>query len=216
MDEFLHNRAILTSEDQRRIADIKIAVVGAGGLGGFVLNGLTRLGAKYITIIENDVFQPSNTNRQCFCNKDTISKSKAQTLKTELNKIFPCEITIIETRLDDKNAEDFLKNADIVFDCVDNVNTKIAIEEACLSKKIPLIHGGVDKTFGQAAIIESAPILKNFYKNGLLGENAVIMPQIISALQLNLFVKYIKNQYISNVIYYFDSVAMEIIRIKGN
>ncbi len=216
MEEFIHNKAILTPEDQKKIAEIKITVVGAGGLGGFVLNGLTRLGAKKITIVENDVFQPSNSNRQCFCNKDTIGKSKGNVLKEEINKISPCEITVKEARLNNENADELLKGADVVFDCVDNILSKVAIEECCLRNKIPLIHGGVDKNFGQAAIIKNVAILKGYYKNGLGGENAVIMPQLVSGLQLSLFVKFIKNKYEADTIFYFDTDAMEIIRIKGN
>ena len=216
MGEFLHNRAILEQNEQQIISDIKIAVVGAGGLGGFVLNGLVRLGAKKITIIEYDKFQLSNTNRQCFCNADNIGKSKAHTLAKELNKISPSDITVIESMLTENNVDVLLKNFDIVFDCVDDIKAKLVLEEYCLKNNMPLIHGGVDKTYGQAAIIEKVAVLHSYYKNNSGSENAIIMPQIISALQLNLFVKYIKKQYQADTIFYFDSVAMEIVKIKGN
>jgi molybdopterin/thiamine biosynthesis adenylyltransferase len=216
MEEFFHNRCILSPEEQTKISEATIAVVGAGGLGGYVLNGLARLGARHIKIIDSDVFVPSNLNRQLYAYKQTVGKSKAISAAEALNNIPGCVPQAVEEELREDNAERILTGVGIIFDCADNIQTKLLLEKHCLKKTIPLFHGGVDRTYGQAAFILHKPLLAGFLNRASATENAVILPQLVSALQLQLFVKYIKNNNLSDIICYIDAEAMELFRIENS
>jgi len=213
MEQFVHNRCILTAEQQARIASAKIAVIGAGGLGGFVLNGLARLGAQHIKIVDFDVFSLSNLNRQLFAYDATVGRSKAQTATEMLCGIPGCTVEPVEEKLDEGNSSRILKGVEMVFDCTDNVLTKLILEKYCLACAVPLFHGGVDRTYGQAAIILHKPVLSGILNRTFGRENAVILPQLVSALQLELFVKYIKDEYKPDVLYYIDTGAMEMFQM---
>lgn len=213
MEALIHNACILSEEDKKKISSVKVAVIGAGGLGGFLLNGLARLGVKHITIIDFDVFQPSNLNRQLFCTASTIGKSKADVSRRVLRSITDIEAVVIEEKLTEDNVAGLLGGVNIVFDAVDNAETKLILEKQCIIQNIPLIHGGVNGSHGQAAIIEGQPVLERLFKAPAKSQNAVIMPQLISALQLNLFIKLIKNEYTAGAVYYFDGLAMELVTL---
>lgn len=212
MNLFECNRAIMNEAEQQKVSAAKAVVIGAGGLGGFLVNGLVRLGVKNITIIDFDVFQPSNANRQLYCTPVVMGEKKAEVLAKSFQSI--TNINSITDKIDDNNAAGYLTGADIVFDCVDNVETKLVLERQCLKQGTPLIHGGVNGSYGQTAIITDKPILKKLFKCASKCKNAVIMPQVISGLQLNLFIKYIKNDYSPNIVYYVDLDLMEINAFK--
>lgn len=204
------NDCVLTQKGRERIQNIKTTVVGAGGLGGFVLNGLARLGALHITVIDGDVFSPSNINRQLYCFDGNMGKSKVLEAKEFLRGIHGLEITAIHERITDRNAAELFSDAEIVFDCTDNVESKLIMERACLAKQIPLVHGGVNGNYGQVAMIYKKPVLEKLFQTKRSCRNAVILPQIISGLQLNLFVKYVNGAECWDSIYYFDAELTEI------
>ena len=210
MDAFFHNRCIFTPDQQARAASVKTAVVGAGGLGGFVMNGLARLGVRHIKVVDFDVFTASNINRQLYAYEGTLGMGKAGVAAEMLRGIPGCLAEAVEERVSEENAERVFEDVQVVFDCVDNAQTKLVMEKYCLSKGIPLIHGGVDRSYGQAAIVLHKPVLSGILNNAFKPQNGVILPQLVSALQLELFIKYIKNDFVPDALYYIDTGAMEL------
>lgn len=210
MDAFYHNSCIFTPDLQARAASIKTAVVGAGGLGGFVINGLARLGVRHIKVVDFDVFTSSNMNRQLYAYEGTLGMGKAGVAAEMIRGIPGCLPQAVEERVSEENAERIFEDVQIVFDCVDNAQTKLVLEKYCLSNGAPLIHGGVDRCYGQAAIVINKPVLSGILNKAFKPQNAVILPQLISALQLELFVKYVKNDFVPDALYYIDTGAMEL------
>lgn len=191
-----------------------VTVVGAGGLGGFVINGLARLGAKNIAVIDFDIFQSSNINRQLFSNDQTLGQFKAEAAKEFVSQISGVQAAVICQKVTKENVNSLLSGAEAVFDCVDNAETKLILEEFCIANKVALFHGGVNGSYGQAAIIYGNPVLKKLLGKAGRGKNAVVTPQIISGLQLNLFVSYINGVYNAGTVYYYDCVNMELAAFK--
>lgn len=113
---------LITPEDQKILLTKTIAVLGAGGNGGFVLEYLARLGVKKIIIFDGDSFDISNLNRQIYCNEIALGKNKAEVAFNNLYKINPnIEIEIFSTFVGSNFKEDFevLNKVDFIFDCCD-------------------------------------------------------------------------------------------------
>lgn len=127
----------------------KVAVIGAGGLASQVLTHLTCAGVGTITLIDYDTVTESNLNRQfLFCEKD-IGKPKVQIAGEVLNRL-NSGITInpILEKLDENNIKKIIEGADVVIDCVDNVETRLIVNRGCLQMDIPLVEGGVNGFYG--------------------------------------------------------------------
>lgn len=123
------------------IANSHICVFGVGGVGGYVVEGLARLGVKEFTIVDNDVVNESNKNRQIIALDSTIGKKKVEVLKNRILDInSSCKVNTFDVFVgkDNINTFDFSKFSYVV-DCVDNVTAKLEI--ICNAKKnnIPII-----------------------------------------------------------------------------
>ncbi len=133
---------------QKRDFNRRVCVVGAGALGNFVGLGLTLSGFRNITFIDPDKIELSNLNRQIFF-YDSVGKKKAKILAERLTEMFE-----IDSGYDicyfDKKTE--ISGFDIIFDCVDNFETRIMISEKCSEEKKILISGGTSVTAGQVIV----------------------------------------------------------------
>jgi molybdopterin/thiamine biosynthesis adenylyltransferase len=123
-------------------------VVGAGALGIFVGLGLAYLGFRHTTFMDPDSVDETNLNRQVFF-YDAIGKGKAETLSKRLNHLFGMENNALT---DYFNRETDMAPYDIVFDCVDNFETRIVLSETCKVHGKTLISGGTSSTEGQVVI----------------------------------------------------------------
>lgn len=205
------NACILNDDAQKTVSAVKTAVIGAGGLGGFVAQGLVRLGAQNITVIDGDVFTPSNLNRQFFCDRNTLDKAKAEVCVGGMLRVFPeGNYKAVCNYINENNAETVLDGSEIVFDCADNIKTKLLLEKVCIKKNVPLIHAGISGNYGQTAIIYGKPLLESLFRRESQSRNAVILPQITAGYQLNLFAQYLNKTYIKNKLYLIDLDAMQI------
>ncbi len=126
----------------------RVCIVGAGALGNFVALGLGFAGLKNIAIIDPDVVEVSNLNRQVLF-YDSIGASKAGTLSKRLSELFDLE-TRFQIGYFDRSTE--ISSFDIIFDCVDNFETRIIISEKCKEERKILISGGSSPDAGQVVI----------------------------------------------------------------
>ena len=133
------------------IQDKTVLVVGCGGLGGYVIQQLGRMNVGKLIIMDGDVFEESNMNRQLLCSKDTLGKKKAEVYGEFLKGISSAEVTVYTDRFTTQNA-DLVDLADVVIDCVDTVETRLFLSKECKKRGKILIHGAVDGENGQAMI----------------------------------------------------------------
>lgn len=168
------------------------AVIGCGGLGGYVCQALARFGVGRLTVIDGDVFSAGNLNRQMFAAEDTLGLPKVEVCRRELARINgDVTVTAHNAMLDDANATRLLAGADIVLDCLDNPKTRLVAARACGDGlRVPLVHGAIGGFFGQVAnIFPGDRLLEFLYPNpeakGLektLG-NPVFIAQAVAAIQ---------------------------------
>jgi molybdopterin/thiamine biosynthesis adenylyltransferase len=130
--------------------DPHICVVGAGGLGNFVGLGLAYSGFRNITFIDPDVVEMTNLNRQVFL-YDAIGLSKAEILSERLNKLFGIDAQPLVTYF---TRETDISPYDVIFDCVDNFETRIVLSEKCKDQNKVLISGGANVDAGQVVVYD--------------------------------------------------------------
>lgn len=161
----LKNLDTVTRDEMLQLKSKTIAIVGAGGLGGYVIEALARFGLGALIIVDFDKFDESNLNRQLTSNEKNIGQSKVQEAKARVKLINSAvKVKIYEDKFDYQKGLDWFKEADIVIDCLDNVNARFELEDCCHELKIALIHGAVGAWNGQViTILPGDNILRSIY-----------------------------------------------------
>ena len=151
---YIRNRESISIQDQIRLAESRIAVVGSGGLGGHVILLLARMGIGHLKIIDGDVFDETNLNRQPLCNTETINKAKPKVAADVVNLINPSiEVSIITDKLNVANAEHILSEVDVIVDALDNMDDRLMVEKVAKRNRIPFVHGAVAGFEGQVTTV---------------------------------------------------------------
>lgn len=147
--EFLQRTELLIgTENLKKIINSKIIVFGVGGVGGGVVEALTRAGVGQITIVDFDIVDITNLNRQIISNISNVGVSKVKAQKDRILSINSfCKIEALDKKVSTENIEDFsLANYDYVIDAIDDVDGKIAIIKYCYENNIKVISAmGVGK-----------------------------------------------------------------------
>jgi molybdopterin/thiamine biosynthesis adenylyltransferase len=147
---YQRNRKTITTALQRKLFQSKVAVIGCGGLGGYIIEELARLGVGTIKAIDPDFFEEHNLNRQILCKVSDLGKPKAKVARARVKAINPAIKTIsITIPFSQENGVALLKDMDIAVDGLDSVPTRIELAECCAALNIPLVHGTIGGWYGQ-------------------------------------------------------------------
>lgn len=145
------NQGLLTKEEQIRLLKSTAAVIGLGGLGGYIATLLARLGTGGLILVDHDVFDETNINRQALAFTDTLHAAKtavsAQRLKTIHSEI---RIIAWEASFDLEKGKEMLNQADIVMDGLDSIQSRKLLYQVSMELGIPMIHGAVSGWSGQS------------------------------------------------------------------
>lgn len=156
---------IFGTEGQRRLEKASILIVGVGGLGSAVATYLAMAGVGSLVLVDKDVVEESNLNRQSLHWSKDVGQLKVLSAEEKLRRINPN--TTIETypkKITEENVKDFVVRVDVVLDCLDNFETRFILNNACVKEKIPLVHAAVESMEGRLMVVEEKPCLKCFYK----------------------------------------------------
>lgn len=138
---------------QQKLKAAKVLVIGAGGLGCPVLQYLTAAGVGTIGVIDFDVVDETNLQRQILFTINDIGKNKAITAKERLEQLNPyVKFEIYPEKLTPKNALEIFKHYDIVVDGTDNFSTRYLVNDACVITNKPLVYGAIYKFEGQVSV----------------------------------------------------------------
>jgi molybdopterin/thiamine biosynthesis adenylyltransferase/rhodanese-related sulfurtransferase len=138
---------------QMKLLDSKVLLLGAGGLGSPAAIYLAAAGVGTIGIIDMDVVDSSNLQRQILHNLDRVGMRKVDSAKAALTAMNPdVKVVTYDTRLGADNVLDIIDGYDIIVDGTDNFPTRYLVNDAALAKRIPVVHGSIFRFEGQATV----------------------------------------------------------------
>ena len=191
---------------QEKLKRSSVACVGTGGLGSPLLIYLAAAGIGRIGIVDFDVVEDSNLQRQIIHTTCSIGVLKTHSAKQHLQKINPyCQVELFNQKLTSNNALEILKTYDLICDCSDNFPTRYLINDACLILNKPNIYGSIARFEGQASVfnltknspnyrdlIPTPPpidLIPSCSEAGVMG----ILPGIIGTIQATEAIKILTN-----------------------
>ncbi len=153
-------------EGQKRLKAASVLCIGTGGLGSPLLLYLAAAGIGRIGIVDFDVVDTSNLQRQVIHGTSWVGKPKIQSAKNRILEINPlCQVDLYETRFSSENALDIIKPYDIVVDGTDNFPTRYLVNDACVLLNKPNVYGSIFRFEGQATVFnyEGGPNYRDLY-----------------------------------------------------
>ena len=186
-------------EGQITLLQSTVGIVGAGGLGGWVIEGLARMGVGRLIIIDGDVFEENNLNRQAFCVERNLGHSKVEAARQRVAEVNAAvEVVTHQVRVDEPQMVELLRGADVLVDALDALPTRLALQRAARELSVPLVHGAIAGFVGQVmTILPDDPGLLGLYGRDRVPEhgiealwgNPAATPMMVAAWQIQEVVK---------------------------
>lgn len=215
-------------EGQKKLKAAKVLVIGSGGLGSPVLLYLAAAGVGTIGIVDFDVVDDSNLQRQVLFGVDEVGKPKVEAAKRRLEALNPhIQLHIYNTQITSKNALELIKDYDVVADGTDNFPTRYLVNDACVLLNKPNVYASIFQFEGQASVFnytntkgEVGPNYRDLYptppppglvpscaEGGVLG----VLPGILGSLQALEVVKVVTGvgETLSGRFFIFDALNFE-------
>ena len=151
---FIRNIPSISEGEQRLLRTKRAVVLGCGGLGGYNAEILARIGIGALTLVDGDCFEESNLNRQLFSLPSLIGFPKATAAAERVAAIDPTiEVRSFAEFFTAENANKILSGADIVLDSLDNIPSRLLLEDKCAEKGISIVHGAVGGWMAQLCVV---------------------------------------------------------------
>ena len=165
-NRYLRNLPAIQEREQEELKTKHVCVLGCGGLGGYIIEYLVRIGVGRITAFDGDVFDETNLNRQILATEKTIGESKALCAKIRAEAInADIAFTAIDKYFDENDAS-VLENCDVVIDALDAPDARITLEKVCAKLGKTIVHGAIAGNSVQVCVVPpGSGILENLYKN---------------------------------------------------
>ncbi len=151
---YSRNIPAVSPEEQAMLKDRRVLVLGCGGLGGYIIENLLRMGVGHITAVDGDSFDETNLNRQLLATETNLGQNKAAAAALRAKEInSQVEFTAIEDFFTEENAEAIVAGHDLVMDALDSVEARLLLEDVCAKLDVTIVHGAVKGWVMQAAVI---------------------------------------------------------------
>jgi adenylyltransferase/sulfurtransferase len=198
-----------------KIKDKKIIVLGAGGLGCVVAELLSRMNINF-TIVDDDIVDDTNLERQILFNKKDLLKKKVSVVKEKLKEF--SKINIISERLNEKNIKKIINKPDLVIDCTDNFETRKIINEYCVKNNTAWIYSGAVGDIGTIYLIKDNACFEciNSNKNGETSCEIGVLNSIVTivgALAVNIALQYLIDGKTENKLIRINLKTNELIKL---
>jgi molybdopterin/thiamine biosynthesis adenylyltransferase len=216
-ERYRRNIGTIGIDGQRRLLEARVAVVGAGGLGGTVIELLARQGVGFLRIIDGDSFELHNLNRQLLATERTMGMNKAVVAAARVAEInSEVDAQAVPAMFNEDNATELLSDMNVIVDALDSINCRLLLCRKAQELKIPLVHGAIAGLTGQVGtILPTGPGLEKIYTTTggpdkgietVLG-NPAVTPALAAAVQTQEVVKLLTGmgKLINNKLFYFDT-----------
>lgn len=192
---YRYNEGTLGCLGQQRLLEAAVMIVGLGGLGGYVLEQLGRCGMGKVVAVDPDRFEVTNLNRQLLADHTSIGLPKVDVAKKRVAAVnHGVEFIGHEMRVEDL-PEAAYDGVELIFDCLDQVPSRLRLEEAGTRLNIPIVHGAIGGWYGQVALVTPASgILTALYGTKEAGiekslGNPTFTPAVLASLMVSEGVK---------------------------
>jgi len=190
---YQRNRKTISTSEQMTLFHSRVAVIGCGGLGGYVVEELARLGVGNIIVIDPDVFEEHNLNRQLLSNIANLGQAKVQAAVKRVEEINPA-VTVVPSQIafSLENGVDLLEGCQVVVDALDSIKVRLELADVCAALKIPLVHGAIAGWYGHVTTQHPGDqSLQTIYQSWKAGKgveetlgNPSFTPALIASLEV--------------------------------
>ena len=215
------------AEGQGKLKNARVLIVGAGGLGCPVSLYLAAAGVGSIIVVDGDIVDVTNLQRQILFNTQQIGEGKAESARQVLMALNPeIEVIAIAEYLSGENASTLVASADLVIDCTDNFSARYLINDICQQQQKPWIFAAIDQFSGQCSLFSSEtgcfrclfPVppsaMGDCNSAGVLG----VLPGMLGTIQANEALKYLVGQSVplKGVLLVVDALELSFKKIAIN
>ncbi|MCC2625342.1 MAG: dinucleotide-utilizing enzyme [Burkholderiales bacterium] len=188
---------------QQKLKNAKVLCIGCGGLASSAIMYLAAAGIGLLGVIDDDVVDESNLQRQVLFNINDVGSKKVEIAKKRILELNPnIQVKTYVSKFNDTNALEIIENYDLIIDCTDNFYAKYLINDACFERKKPFVYGSIFQFEGQISffngktgpcfrcLFDSWPppgLIANCAEEGVLG----VLPGLVGILQALEVIKYI-------------------------
>ena len=202
MLRYSRNKNLMSDDEITLLSQKKVCVLGLGGLGGYIVEMLSRIGVGSLTLVDGDVFDETNLNRQLFSSMNNLGNSKALEAEKRVKGINPLTKVIpVYEFIDSSNAMKIIANHDVIVDALDSIDLRKSIAKVCTELNLPLVHGAIAGWYGQVATIyPNDTTLDILYpkdiKRGIEKElgNPSFTPALVASIQVSEVIKLLLNR----------------------
>jgi len=201
---YLRNLGTVGWEGQEQLLESTVAIVGSGGLGGWIIEGLARMGVGHLVLVDGDAFEESNLNRQALCTEDSLGQTKVEEAVRRIGVVNGAvQVRVHQTWVNAENLPNLLAGVTVVVDALDVLPTRLILQDASQNLGIPLVHGAIAGYTGQVmTVLPGDSGLYALYGRGPVPERGIetqvgnpsATPMMVAAWQIQETVKLITGQ----------------------
>lgn len=212
---YIRNIPALTEQECALLRTKKAAVIGCGGLGGHIIELLTRVGIGSIVCVDGDVFEESNLNRQLLSETALLGTAKAEAAADRVRRINPdVVVKAVHAYLEEENAAELIAGCDVVLDALDSIPARRILAKACADAGIPCVYGAIGGWVAQAAVsMPGDNLIEILYPEGAVIKDKSVLsftPALCASMQTALCVKLLAGRSVdAGTMYYFDLLNQE-------
>jgi len=150
---YARNKKTFSDEDQLKLSTSCVAIVGCGGLGGYIAEELARMGVGRIVLIDGDRLEVSNLNRQIMATELNLGQWKVVAAQERLRSVnSEVQVELIQGWFEEEKGPELLWEVDLVFDALDSLPTRVVLERVCHQMNLPLVFASIAGWFGQIGV----------------------------------------------------------------
>jgi len=154
MERYDRQIRIFGEDGQKKLKRARVLIAGIGGLGSSISIYLTAAGVGRLILVDSDIVELSNLNRQILHWDKDVGRSKARSAEEKLRGLNPeVDIEALSAKIDDESVFELARNVDVIVDAMDNFETRYLLNRAALKRGVPMVHGGVRGFDGQVTTI---------------------------------------------------------------
>lgn len=190
---YQRNRQAISIDGQLALYRSRVAVIGCGGLGGYIIEQLARLGVGHILAIDPDVFEEHNLNRQLLSSIRNLGQPKVEAARARVAEINPA-VTLdpLQVAFGPGNGRELLRGVQVVVDALDSIPVRLELAQVCNDLNLPLVHGAIGGWYGHVATqFPGEDTVQTIYKSWIEGKgiekqlgNPAFTPAVVASLEV--------------------------------